>query len=133
MEEHPNAATVRQGFAAFATGDIDGVRHLLADDIVWTTLGNNPVAGVYRGKAELIGFFGRIVMETEGTLEIELHDVIADDKRAVALLRTVAERNGKKLDSSALQVYEFNHLGKVVAQTGPYSDDTAAIDAFWSD
>lgn len=132
MDEHPNAITIKKGYAAFLMGDTELLRQLMADDIVWHSLGNNILTGSYHGKAEVIGLFGKIIMETEGTLNLEVDDVIASDTRAVILTKVTAERNGKKLDSDTVNIYLMNPQGKVVEAFGPYSDDTATIDDFWS-
>lgn len=130
--EHPNAVTIKKGYDAFLKGDIDQVRQLMADEIVWHSLGSNIVTGVYRGKAEVVSFFGKLIMETEGTLNLEIHDVIANDERAVILTRFSAERNGRKLDVKTANIYELNAAGRVVAAYGPYSDEVDVIDEFWS-
>jgi hypothetical protein len=90
------------------------------------------VAGTYRGKSEVVSFFGKLIMETEGTLNLEIHDVVANDERAVILTRFSAERNGKKLDVKTANIYELNAAGRVIAAYGPYSDDSSLLDEFWS-
>ena len=132
MNEHPNAITIKRGYEAFLKGDIDLIRQLMADEIVWHSLGDNIVTGIYNGKAEVVSFFGKLIMEAEGTMNLEIHDVVANDERAVILTRFSAERNGKKLDVKTAYVYELNALGRVVAAYGPYSDETNTIDDFWS-
>ena len=132
MDEHPNAITIKKGYEAFLKGDTELLRQLMSDDIVWHSLGDNILSGVYRGKAEVIGMFGKIIMETEGTLNLEVEDVIANDSRAVILVKLTAERNGKKVEADTVNIYELNPLGKVIAAFGPYSDNSGAIDDFWS-
>ena len=132
MNDHPNAAIVREGFEAFLQGDMDKIRALMDNDIEWTVLGNNPTAGVYKGKAEVIGYFGHLVMETEGSLELEIEDVIGSDDKVVIITNLRAKRNGKTLTSRALQVFGMNAIGKARTCMGPFSEDTAQIDDFWS-
>ena len=132
MTDHPNAAIVREGFEAFQRGDIDKIRTLMADGMEWTVLGNNPTSGVYKGKSEIVGYFGKLIMETEGTLDIEYIDFIGNDEKVVTVTRVKAERNGKKMDVTAIQIFGMNALGKAVSCIGPYSNDSAQIDEFWS-
>lgn len=111
---------------------MDKIRTLMADDIEWTVLGANPTSGVYRGKAEVIGYFGKLVMETEGTLELTVEDFVGNDEKVVAITRVRAERNGKTMDVHSIQIFGMNAIGKAVSCLGPFSDDTAEIDGFWS-
>ncbi len=132
MDEHPNAITIKRGYEAFLQGDIDQVRQLMSSDIVWHSLGNNILTGVFRGQSEVVSFFGKLIMETQGTLNLEVHDVVANDERAVILTNLSAERNGKKLAVRTANIYELNSAGKVVAAYGPYSDESDKLDDFWS-
>lgn len=132
MTDHPNAAIVREGFEAFQRGDIDKIRTLMADDMEWTVLGNNPMSGVYKGKAEIVGYFGKLIMETEGTLDIDYIDFIGNDEKVVAITHVKAERNDKKMDVDSILIFGMNAVGKAISCIGPYSDDSAQIDDFWS-
>ena len=132
MEEHPNVDVVRRGYDAFIHGDMDVIRQLMADDIEWTVLGTHPFARTYRGKAEVIGYFGAIIMETQGTLELLVDDIVGNDQRVVAVGRVRAERANKKIDASVIQIFEMNDIHRARRVIGPYSDDTQKIDEFWS-
>ena len=46
---HPNEELLRNGYAAFEKGDLDTLRGLFADDIVWHSPGKGPLACDYRG------------------------------------------------------------------------------------
>ena len=39
---------MRQGFAAFSTGDLDALRELFSPDIVWHSGGDNALTGDYK-------------------------------------------------------------------------------------
>ena len=47
--DHPNALHLRDGFAAFARGDLDAVRATLTDNCTWTNGGNTAIAGSHTG------------------------------------------------------------------------------------
>ena len=132
MTDHPNAAIVREGFEAFLQGDMDKIRTLMGDDIEWIVLGNNPTSGIYRGKSEVISYFGRLIMETEGTLQLEVEDFVGNDQRVVIITRVRAQRQGKSMDSRAIQIFEMSPIGKAMRCVGPFADDTKQIDEFWS-
>ena len=131
MAEHPNVERVRRGYEAFKTGDLQALRELFDESVVWHVPGNSALAGDYKGIEEVFGFFGRILEETQGTLKQEVHDVLANDDHAVALLTVNAERNGKRLEWRDAHISHVSPQGKVT-EFWVFSEDNAAVDAFWS-
>lgn len=90
---HPNEETTRKAYAAFSAGDMDTVVSIMAPDLVWHVLGRNPLSGDYRGVEQTLQFLGRLVEMTSGPLRVEVHDVLANDDHAVALVRTRADED----------------------------------------
>ena len=80
MSEHPNVARLRAAYAAFAA-----LNDLFADDVLFHATGRNQVQGDYRGRDAVYGLFGKFMEITEGTFHIDVHAVLADDERGVAL------------------------------------------------
>jgi uncharacterized protein len=61
MGVQENVQIVKDAYGAFGRGDIQGLLALFADDIEWITPGDGlPLAGTYRGQAEVAGFFQKI-------------------------------------------------------------------------
>ena len=94
--EHPNITLFRRGLEAFNSGDIDTVRSLLADDVVWHTPGRARYAGDTRGIEETLGFFLRLAQDTNGTLRLDVHDILANDTHAVALVNVHWEHTARR-------------------------------------
>lgn len=67
-----NIATVRRGFDAFATGDMDTLRDVLAPDIEWHLPGRSTISGDYSGIDAVLGFFGALFQLSGGTFKAEL-------------------------------------------------------------
>lgn len=67
-----NIATVRKGFDAFATGDMDTLRQVLDPDIEWHLPGRSSISGDYRGIDDVLGFFGTLFQISGGTFTAEL-------------------------------------------------------------
>jgi len=127
---HPNEELLRNGYAAFEKGDLDTLRGLFTDDIVWHSPGRSPLAGDYRGIDEVFGLFGKVFELSGGTFRNEIHDILADDEHAVALVSATGERNGKTLNDKQAHVFHVRD-GKVTEfwlQPG----DLYANDDFWS-
>lgn len=76
---HLNEMVVRRFLEAVPQGDMGTVEELFADDIVWHWAGRGRLSGEYRGKDQVLEFFGRFGrMLAEGGVEhnVELHDVV---------------------------------------------------------
>src|SRR5688572_27192184 len=67
-----NIATVRRGFDAFATGDMDTLREVLDPSIEWHLPGRSTVSGDYRGIDAVLGLFGTMFQISGGTFKAEL-------------------------------------------------------------
>ncbi len=130
MTASGNAALMREGYEAFATGDLDRVKEMFDTDIVWHEPGHSRIAGDYRGVDAVLGFFGKLFEESEGTFRAEPVDILADDDRAVVLQHTMATRDGKALDVTQPVVWEIRN-GKPYEVT-LYAYDMDEHDAFWS-
>jgi uncharacterized protein len=127
---HPNEDLVRRGYAAFGTGDIVTLRELFADQIVWHVGGRSPIAGDYKGKDEVLGFFAQLAQRAGGTFRVDVHDVLANDEHVVALVKVTAQREGKTLNDNGAQVFHVQ-AGKVT-ESWLHPGDAYAGDEFWS-
>ena len=85
MADHPNLDLLPRGYAAYAAGDMDTMNELFADDLVWHVAGRSAIAGHYSGKAQVLGFFGRLQELSEGTSKVEVHDLLANDEHGLAI------------------------------------------------
>ncbi len=130
MPEHPNVGLVRKGYEAFAKGDMATLRELFSEDVVWHVSGNNPISGEYRGQDAVFAFFARTAELSGGTLRFDLHDVVANDEHAVALVRSTASRQGKQIDVREAQICHISN-GKITEFWG-FSEDQRLNDEFWS-
>lgn len=127
---HRNEELVRQGFKAFQQGDMETLSGLFADDATWHSAGDNPVAGVFEGKDEIFANFGQVQQRVD-TLEQEIHDVLANDNHAVALVKLKATRGGKQLEQD--QAFVFHVEDEKVQSVWLLNFDTREADDFWSD
>jgi ketosteroid isomerase-like protein len=123
---HPNEELIRGGYEAFAKGDIPDVLSRFAEDIVWHVPGRSPVGGDYRGHDGVMSFFGKLMEMSGGTFALEVHDLLATDDHAVALIRATAERDGTSRAFNSAHVWHVAD-GKATEfwalSTDPYADD----------
>ena len=108
MAEHANAELIRQGYAAFGTGDMAPLDALFTNDVVWVVAGRSPLAGTYTGKADVFGkFFAGLGERSGGSLSIEIETVVADDDHVVVLTRHTAAHAGRTLDARNIDYYQL--------------------------
>ena len=130
MAQHPNVGLLRNGYEAFAKGDMATIRDLWSEDIVWHVPGNNLLAGEHRGRDAVFAAVAKLAQLSGGTLSVELHDVLANDEHAVALIRPTGSRQGKQLNKPEIHVYHISN-GKVT-EWWSFFQDQRATDEFWS-
>ena len=130
MADHPNVELIRRGYEAFSRGDMDALAEVVDENVVWHAPGNNPLAGDYKGRDETFAYYGKLGEQSDGTLKIEVHDILANDEHAVGMHRDTATRGGKSLDTNEIIVFHIQN-GKIVEGWEAYPD-MAAVDDFWS-
>jgi uncharacterized protein len=131
MSAHPNAARIRELFAAFRSGDIETVRAVIPEHALWHFPGRRGrLAGTHRGRDAIFGFLLNVQALTNHTFHLELIDVLANDEHAVALFRGHAERNGKTLDNPTCLRMRIE--GGQVVEVWEFVWDLFAVDEFWS-
>jgi uncharacterized protein len=105
--EHENATRFRQGYDAFNRGDMDAIRSLFDSNVVWHVAGRNRFTGDKRGIDDTLAFFLQLQQQSGGTFRLEVHDVVANDEHAVAIVNSHIEKDGTKVDSRAAHVAHF--------------------------
>jgi uncharacterized protein len=102
---HPNEELIRTGYAAFNKGDMDTIRETFGEGIVWHITGRSELAGDYKGIDEVLGFFGKLIGMFDSPPQLELHDVLANDEHAVALVKATSTKGGKTRNSDAVHLF----------------------------
>jgi ketosteroid isomerase-like protein len=113
MAEHPNVQVMREGYAAFAKGDVDTLRRLMTPDVRWHVPGRTSLSGTYEGVDAVLGFFGRTMELTGGSFRAEPLTMLADDHYGAAPVRITAHRGDRHLDVMAVQAMRMQD-GRVV-------------------
>ncbi len=123
MAEHPNVALVRRANDEMQRDGVAAMANYLADDVVWHEIGR---AEPRRGKAALAAAMGTVDYE----ISWQLHDVVGNDDHVVVLGTATATRGGKRLVYRVAEIYHVK--GGKVTERWAFSDDTAAITAFFA-
>ena len=128
---HPNEEIVREGYAAFGRGDLEALQtRFFAAGIRWHFPGRSPFGGDYEGIGQVLDWLGRTFQASDGTIRIDLHDVIGNDEHVVALTTVRAERAGKHLEDNTVQIFHLQDGKATEVWTHPA--DLYASDDFWS-
>ena len=107
METHLNADIVRRAFEAYATGDLDGLGEAFVDDAVWHVPGTNRFSGRFASREAVLDRLRRM-SEAGIVTELEVHDVVANDDHAIALVHLhVANAEGQRYDQQQVQVWHM--------------------------
>ncbi|MFL6203986.1 MAG: nuclear transport factor 2 family protein [Acidimicrobiales bacterium] len=126
-----NLDLVRRGYAAFTAGDLDTLQTLFKPDIVHAVPGTSPIAGEHKGTDEVFAMYGNLFALSEGTMSIQLEDVLSDGgDRVVAIHTAQANRNGEALTSREALLFTIE--GDKVASIQDFFPDIEAQDQFWS-
>lgn len=127
---HPNEVLIRDAYAAFGCGDLGALQFCFDSDVRWHVPGRSPTAGDYRGAARVVDAIGSLVGLTGGTLRLRVHDVLANDSHAVALLTEYAERDGRRFEGKVTHVIHFQD-GTATEVWSQYTD-LYSHDEFWA-
>jgi uncharacterized protein len=125
-----NIAVIRRGYEAFGKGDIETLKTLFAPNAIWHSVGAGVLPGNYRGLQAILGFFGQLAHETQGTVRAELQTVAASADHVFALHRNRGERKGKTVDTKAVLVFKVEK--GVVTEVAEFPFDQPAQVQFWS-
>ena len=128
--EHENIQRTRDAYDAFARGDLATVKEMFAADVVWHVGGHSVLSGDYKGEYEIFGFFNKLFELSDGTLKIDVEDILANDNRTTVLVHMTAQRGDRVLSQNAVHVFEIQD--GLTKQFWSYEEDQNAEDEFWS-
>lgn len=131
MSEHPNATRIRALFAAFARGDIATITSVVPEDVVWHFPGRRgKLAGNHVGREAVLRFLLQVPALTNGSFQLELEHVVADDTHAAVFFRGRGERDGKLLDNPTVLRIEMR--GGEAREIWEFVWDLDHVEAFWA-
>jgi uncharacterized protein len=128
---HPDVAVVRRFVDAMVARNVGAVADCFADDVVFHIPGRNALTGDYRGKHEVMTRLFQRWEEAFGGLEIDVHDILADDRHVVVLSDRRARRGTRQVEMRAASIYHVRD-GRI-AEAWLMEWDPYAIDEFLTD
>jgi uncharacterized protein len=127
---HPNEDLLRREYEARAGRDDRALAEVFAEDVVWHVPGRNEIAGEYRGIDQVMAYVRRRRELAEGTFEITVHDVLANDEYGLVIATGRATRGGTVFQWRAHGLYRFRD-GRI-AECWVLPENQYEFDRIWS-
>ena len=125
MGDHPNAALYRTAFAAFAAGDMDAFGGMLADDVVWHTIGGDTIHGAEAVASSMSGL-------ADVEFDLSLHDTVGNDEHVIGLVEAHITAGDKEISYRTAEIHHVDGDGKVTERWSFTNDTQAVADFFGS-
>ena len=131
MSEQQNLDIVHEVYAAFGSGDLEGILARLDPHVSWRTPGPSdlPTAGLRHGVAEVRAFFG-LLLETFDMQDFRPAQFLAQGDKVVVLgtSREGPKGTGRLVDFRWVHVFTLR-AGKIVEFEEP-ADVSALVEEF---
>lgn len=130
MGTQESVQVVKEGYAAFGRGDLQGLLALLSEDVEWHIPGSGlPTAGAYRGRAGVAKFFETLSAEAD-ILDFQPREFIADGDRVIVTgwERVKIRATNRTVDLN--WVMSFTVRNGQVAIFREYTDTKVLADAY---
>ena len=130
MSTQESLQIVKDGYAAFGRGDLQGLLELMAEDVEWITPGSGlPLSGTYRGRDGVATFFQKLGAETE-ILEFQPREFVADGDRVLVVGWERAKLKATNRVVELDWVMSFTVSDGKVSRFREYTDTKAMADAY---
>ena len=126
-----NLDLVRRGYEAFNAGDAEGLKAIMAADAAHIVPGKSELSGAHKGIDNILTLYAALGERSNGTLSIDLEDVVSDGGDRVVAIQTLrAKREGKTLEAREALLFTIS-AGRVV-EVQDFFPDIDANDSFWA-
>jgi ketosteroid isomerase-like protein len=126
---HSNEGLLREAYAAFARGDLDGFYKLCVPDVTFTVPGRNSLSGRQASWKAFLEALGPLIQATQGTYREDVTRVIATDTDGCVEVAAHVQRDGKLLKWNGIHLYQIRN-GKL-ADFREFIDNQSAFDEAW--
>lgn len=129
MTEHPHALLLRQAWQAAAHSDVETLKELWADDIVWHVTADNPWQGDHIGHEAVLEYLAQ-VGEAGEIYDTELKDVLMGNDYAALVCRVTTKRADRLLEFDQVLLGRFR--GHRIVEVWALPSDPSAVSRFWA-
>lgn len=115
--------------AALASGDLESLGRLFADDVVWHQPGSSRLSGTYTGTSQVFGLLAAMAQHSDGSLAVETVSAMENGDRIAAAVQFSASHGAERIEMTGVDVFRVSD--DRIAEVWLFSSDQAAEDAFW--
>ncbi len=94
-------------YRALINNDESAIRNFLAEDVIWHETKINVLSGDLHGRDAVLNMMKEARAISQGSLLLELADVLANESHAVALINWRTKHNGKWLRGSEFAIFKI--------------------------
>jgi hypothetical protein len=124
-----NVALVKRGYEAFGKGDLPALQALYHADATFSTVPASEGDGNYRGRDEILAYFGKLFAESKGTFRATPMSISAAGERVFVLQALSGERKGYALHETSVMVFTID--ARLVKDMREFVPPVSGIRAFW--
>ena len=124
--ENPNISIVQKFYECYASGDLEGMKTVMAEDVEWHIPGHHSLAGTKKGVAEIVAYFKLL---QKANFKAEVNILSANKDYVIDCHRGYGEYDGKKIDINWVLLYQVED-GKI-RKVQNFAGDQHEADAFF--
>jgi ketosteroid isomerase-like protein len=128
--KHPNTLILEKLYSDFSQGNLQGVLDACSDSITFQVPGKSQLAGKYTKNNFIQDFALKLKELSEGTFQLEVHDILASDLHAAVLATNRLKRGGKTVELRTVHIWRFE--GTKPLAWYEYPRDLYQFDAIWA-
>ena len=134
MPNEENINIVKELYAAFGRGDIEGILNMLSEDVEWNSPGPEgilPTAGVHRGRDGVAKYFSQLGQAAD-IEAFEPQEFIANDNTVVATSQVRARLFGPNRTINYELVHIFTIRDGKIQRFREHFDTALSVEIFTS-
>ena len=128
--QHPHAVLLSKLYHALSEGNPQLLLDACAPQMTFQIAGKSPLAGKYTKENFISGLIAQQKARSDGTYQLEVHDILASDLHATVLGTSKVTRGGKTTELRTVHVWRFDQGMPVAGYE--YPRDLYQFDAIWS-
>jgi hypothetical protein len=127
-DRQDNEALIRRGYELFNSGNLETMKDLFSEEVVWHVAGRSRLSGEKLGRDATFGYFAQIGELSGGTFRAAVHDVVASDEHTLGVHTSTGTRLGRQLNLHTVLLFHIRD-GKAV-EVWEHVEDSQAFDEF---
>ena len=128
--KHANITLLEKIYLDISKNDWTAVLAACSDQITFQVPGKSRLAGKYTKSNVVQEFATKLKELSNGSLQIEVHDILASDRHATVLASDRITRDGKTIELRTVHVWRFEN-GSPIAWY-EYPRDLYQFDTVWT-